>query len=71
MTWLHTKEYALSSGLIHQAIFALQSEKTTNWVGQKRKKIYKFFYDVAKYAEIFSVDLNKIFKLNNFHDCSP
>ena len=29
MTWPRTKEYAQSSGLIHRAIFALQSEKTT------------------------------------------
>ena len=27
MAWPHTKEYAQSSGLIHRAIFALQSEK--------------------------------------------
>ena len=30
MTWPHTKEYARSSVLIHPAIFALQSEKTTD-----------------------------------------
>ena len=31
MTWLHTKGYAPSWGLIHRAIFASQSEKNTGW----------------------------------------
>ena len=31
MKWPHTKEYAPSSGLIHRAIFALQTDKITGW----------------------------------------
>ena len=38
MTCPHTKEYALSSGLIHQAIFALQLEKNTSVYAQGATK---------------------------------